>query len=257
MKDRTCVVYGLCRSDNPNIRYVGQTFRPPEQRLAQHVRLAAKGRKSPLSSWIRKAHRESADVACIILDANARWNLSERVWIAKLRGEGSDLLNLTDGGQGSARVGARNTQAKLSADDINAIRESGLSNRTLARQYGVCDSQICVIRSGRAWSHIGLQGDAIALPSLRRFFDGIVITEEGQRLVNDYASGISMTAIARKYETTRPTVRRALLAVGARLRAGGIARRPIRINGRSYDSVQKAMKGEHLGYAALIAGIDG
>lgn len=196
-------------------------------------------------------------MTCIILEQNARWNLSERKWIAKLRDDGFRLLNLTDGGQGSARTGVRNTQAKLSVSDIGAIRESRLSNTTLARQYGVCDSQICVIRSGRAWSHIGSGGDAVARRSFRRFFDGAEITEEGQRLVNDYASGVNMTAIATKYGTTRPTVRRALLAVGVKLRPGGIARRSVTIDGRSYDSVQKAMKGERLGYAALIAGIVG
>lgn len=53
------------------------------------------------------------------------------------------------------RKGASHTLAKLTDGDIVAIRAAtGISQRKLAKQYGVSQVNICFIRSGRAWKHI-------------------------------------------------------------------------------------------------------
>ena len=44
--------------------------------------------------------------------------------------------------------------AKLSDDQIDAIRRDPRSSRKIAPEYGVCDAQIRSIRNGRCWSHL-------------------------------------------------------------------------------------------------------
>jgi hypothetical protein len=51
--------------------------------------------------------------------------------------------------------GARLPQTKLSPSDVIAIRSSPLSHREIARQYGMSDSTICVLRQGKIHKHVG------------------------------------------------------------------------------------------------------
>ncbi len=50
-----------------------------------------------------------------------------------------------------ARAGENSTSAKLTKDQVIAIRASTLSNRTLGEQYGVHYTTISYIRSGKRW----------------------------------------------------------------------------------------------------------
>lgn len=50
--------------------------------------------------------------------------------------------------------GARVGGAKLTDDDVRAIRSSTLSQRRLAAQYGVDRRSISFIRQGKTWSHL-------------------------------------------------------------------------------------------------------
>lgn len=52
------------------------------------------------------------------------------------------------------RYGTYNGRAKLSENDVIAIRQSSLSGVELSRKYGVSKTHIGWIRSRRAWSHI-------------------------------------------------------------------------------------------------------
>lgn len=72
---------------------------------------------------------------------------------------GTNLDNMTDkmakGRQ--ARVGARGERAgsaKLSAEQVIAIRASALSGSTLARQYGVARNYIFAIKKHLTWKHL-------------------------------------------------------------------------------------------------------
>jgi len=51
-------------------------------------------------------------------------------------------------------VGEARYNAKLTAADVLAIRASSLSNRALARAYGVCNATIGEARLRKTWKHI-------------------------------------------------------------------------------------------------------
>ena len=56
---------------------------------------------------------------------------------------------------GTTNKGTRNGKAKLSVDDIIKIRESiSISQRTLAKQFGVSQTQISMIRSNKCWTEL-------------------------------------------------------------------------------------------------------
>lgn len=58
--------------------------------------------------------------------------------------------------------GVRNGQAKLTDADVVAIRSSSDTQRVLAERYGVAQSQICRVRTGRRWCHVAVGGESIA-----------------------------------------------------------------------------------------------
>jgi hypothetical protein len=54
-----------------------------------------------------------------------------------------------------AHLGIENAKAKLTEDDVVAIRgSSGLTNTKLAELFGVSKVQIGNIRNGKSWSHV-------------------------------------------------------------------------------------------------------
>lgn len=55
---------------------------------------------------------------------------------------------------GITNFGEKNPQSKLAETQVIEILESSLSQRTLARKYGVNQSAISLIRSGKRWGHI-------------------------------------------------------------------------------------------------------
>ena len=50
--------------------------------------------------------------------------------------------------------GSRHGRAKLTEDDVRAIRQSDLSGVQLARAFSVTPSVICGIRRRRTWTHV-------------------------------------------------------------------------------------------------------
>lgn len=50
--------------------------------------------------------------------------------------------------------GERNPHARLTEDDVRAIRSSGDGPTELSRRYGVSRAHIYAIRCGRAWAHV-------------------------------------------------------------------------------------------------------
>lgn len=58
--------------------------------------------------------------------------------------------------------GERNGNAKLTAEQVLAIRSDPRSLREIAADYGVVDTTISHIKTGRRWSHVrALAGDAL------------------------------------------------------------------------------------------------
>lgn len=59
-----------------------------------------------------------------------------------------------DGPSPNRAQGERISSAKLTADDVRAIRASNLSSRKAASYYGVSHTQIMNIRAGKSWKHL-------------------------------------------------------------------------------------------------------
>lgn len=51
--------------------------------------------------------------------------------------------------------GEKHNQAKLTADQVAAIRKDSRQQKTIAQQYGVSQSCISRIKSNNVWSHLG------------------------------------------------------------------------------------------------------
>lgn len=52
------------------------------------------------------------------------------------------------------RKGEQHNQAKLTEDDVRAIRASNKRQRDLAAEYGVRQGTISFIKSGKTWTHV-------------------------------------------------------------------------------------------------------
>lgn len=89
---KTCLIYGLA-ADDGRIRYVGQTRMTLKRRLAYHFKNCHKS-NSAVNRWLRGA--KGVEIA--LLDDNGTWDVSEILWIDRLRSQGVDLLNQTRGG---------------------------------------------------------------------------------------------------------------------------------------------------------------
>ncbi len=98
---RTCTVYGLCSNNDESIRYVGQTIVETSKRLREHLKRARLS-KRPVHRdyWIRSVLNDGGSICIVVLQENAVWNESERLWIAKLKAGGANLTNATSGGEG-------------------------------------------------------------------------------------------------------------------------------------------------------------
>jgi len=69
---------------------------------------------------------------------------------------GTNADNVADrDAKGRQARGERVTESKLTADEVRAIRSaSGISQRALAKQYGVSPTQIKDIQLSRYWKHL-------------------------------------------------------------------------------------------------------
>lgn len=87
-----CFVYALVDTHG-TIRYVGQTRSPLFVRFGYHMKDAHKFPNKKLSAWLLEYDRD-----IVMLDDNGTWDVSEILWIDKLKREGADLLNVLRGG---------------------------------------------------------------------------------------------------------------------------------------------------------------
>lgn len=102
---RTGYIYGLFEPTSDLIRYVGQTQQGLRRRRSGHIlgprRLSA---HLPVNRWIAKLHAAGQEFEIRALEGPlhvADLDEAERRWIANLRAEGADLLNLCSGGRAS------------------------------------------------------------------------------------------------------------------------------------------------------------
>lgn len=95
-------IYAIFDVKYPNIiRYIGKTKKKVEDRLKQHIYLSKKKIKRPLNLWIKKLIDEGNNPSIKILEEtnDKEWAEREMFWIKKMKDNGDDLLNLTDGGE--------------------------------------------------------------------------------------------------------------------------------------------------------------
>ena len=91
------VVAGTMDVDVAAVRYVGLTKKTLAARVAGHKDAARRGRHSnaDLTAWIL-----SHKIDGLVLEADPpNLGRAERRWIKKLREDGNDLFNITDGGE--------------------------------------------------------------------------------------------------------------------------------------------------------------
>ena len=99
------VIYGVRLRAAYDYRYIGLTTKTGQQRLRQHFKVAAAGRKTPFYDWLRLQDRDNvlADELQFVEGLNELGE-AEIAWIAYLKRDGQLLLNLAEGGLGPTGV---------------------------------------------------------------------------------------------------------------------------------------------------------
>lgn len=124
-------LYGLKRSDQSIIRYIGITCQKLKSRLARHVRGNDKNPKR--DRWIAKTFREGAKVEiipyAINLDFQSALVLEVEV-IFELRKDGFDLLNISNGGHSGMEGRHHTPEHREYMSKIMAGREFSSETKT-------------------------------------------------------------------------------------------------------------------------------
>ncbi len=94
-----CQVYVLREFPGSPIRYVGQTRMLPSERMRWHFKgihrkKSAGQRLSPVQQWIYDNDAMGIPVEIEVIDKQGIWDISEAVWIDRLRRDGHPLLNV-------------------------------------------------------------------------------------------------------------------------------------------------------------------
>jgi len=103
-------IYGMSENGNTkNIRYVGSTIFPLEKRLKEHIKDAKRKEykgskrwkdKTHRAKWIRLLLRKNKKPIMHLLECKTEYDDNlEKNWILKLRNEGYNLVNHSDGGK--------------------------------------------------------------------------------------------------------------------------------------------------------------
>lgn len=115
MKCETVFIYCLKDPTTGDVRYIGQT-KNPKKRLGSHCNTSIKER-SRLGNWLKSlASRREKPILTILHEVreNASWAEEERRYISCAKALGLDLVNATDGGEGTLNPSLE-TRKKISA----------------------------------------------------------------------------------------------------------------------------------------------
>jgi hypothetical protein len=166
-------VYALLDPASHRPRYIGKSLNA-ERRAQTHWQQRMR-RHSPVAEWLRSLTSPPGVWVLQTVPVEQAAG-AERYWI-KLFAEipSVSLLNICHGPVPGRRLGMKhspeaiakmrgrphpgvtgtaNHSAKLTEDDVRAIRSSGGSLRELARQYGVSWIAIRNVRLRRTWKHV-------------------------------------------------------------------------------------------------------
>ena len=102
-------------------RYVGLSVQPTV-RFRQHINSSKRGSTLPVHNFIRKYSEDSIELVELEVVLESKLKRAEKKWIQKLKKDGHNLLNLTDGGEGVFGFRHSNEQkAKWSKDRKGSI----------------------------------------------------------------------------------------------------------------------------------------
>jgi group I intron endonuclease len=96
---RNGTIYAIKLIGSNEYRYVGLSVQP-EVRFRQHINSTKNGKTLPINNFIKKYGENNVEwIELEVLPEN-KLKRAEQKWILKLKSEGHNLLNLTDGGEG-------------------------------------------------------------------------------------------------------------------------------------------------------------
>lgn len=140
-------IYVLIDPRDGRVRYVGKTERP-KNRLASHLSPSRfRQQENHRTAWIGSLLRSGLKPIFKLIDAGIGdgWAEAERAWISEFRANGADLVNGTDGGEGTmgrrvplspehrAKIGAANRGKKRTPEMCEANRQRNLG-RSLSEE---------------------------------------------------------------------------------------------------------------------------
>jgi hypothetical protein len=94
-------VYGLASSADGKIRYVGQTAGDLSVRHKGHLVSAKRFPQRHRSKWIKSVLADGELVTVFVIESDAVENEAEIRWISWYKRHGAQLVNGTDGGEGT------------------------------------------------------------------------------------------------------------------------------------------------------------
>ena len=109
-------IYIYTLSDNLGVKYVGQT-KNIKLRFYRHIYDAKiNGGQNKRCSWIKSLlNKNEKPIIEVIDEVDVDWVFWETYWISQMRTWGFDLVNSTDGGEGSyGRIVSDETKLKMS-----------------------------------------------------------------------------------------------------------------------------------------------
>jgi len=151
----TFAIYGLHSGDGA-IRYVGQTTISLPRRLTTH-RCNARAPKTPSQFWIMKHGIDNIQIELLETAIDKEHlNYLEKFWIAQMRDIGSDLLNVTAGGDGvSGTHHTAESKAAISAKNKGMVR-------TPEQRKRISDAILSKPRSAKQMAHVNKMHMALA-----------------------------------------------------------------------------------------------
>lgn len=101
---KTVLIYTLSETSYSSVRYVGITSKKLKERLYRHTAEANSDKKpNHRLNWLRKIINDGRRPHIEVLDEVpfSEWQFWEKYWISQLKAWGFNLVNGTDGGEGS------------------------------------------------------------------------------------------------------------------------------------------------------------
>ena len=167
-------VYALSCALHPEdgVRYIGMSTRSAAERFKWHGYESKNARsKLPVYKWIRKHGLEN--VVCNVIEQTTpqKVQAAEIKWIAEYRARGANLMNMTDGGEGTPGY-VRTEALRENSRQQQAGKRLGAANPFYGRKHTAATRAIMTASStGRL--HTADEKAKIAASHIRRKASGV------------------------------------------------------------------------------------